>query len=81
METGYASGAFAELLAVIGLIMPQLSGVAPILTPLAAFGLCIVMLGAATIHLRQREQRNALTNLAILAVCVFIGVGRLTLSA
>ena len=72
--------AFAELLAVIGLILPRLLGVAPILTPLAAFGLCIVMVGAVAVHLRLHEQRNALSNIAILAVCAFVGVGRLVSS-
>jgi uncharacterized membrane protein YphA (DoxX/SURF4 family) len=73
--------AFAELLAVIGLILPQLLGVAPILTPLAAFGLCIVMVGAAGVHLRLHERRNAFGNMVILAVCVFVGVGRLALAS
>ena len=70
--------ALAELLAAIGLILPQLTGVAPILTPFAAFGLCIVMVGAATVHIRLHEQRTVLTTiLPILAVCAFVGVGRL----
>jgi uncharacterized membrane protein YphA (DoxX/SURF4 family) len=69
--------AFAELLAVIGLIVPQLTGVAPILTPLAAFGLCIVMLGAAIVHFRLHEQRNIVSNVAILVMCLGVGVGRL----
>ena len=69
--------AIAELLAVIGLILPQLTGVAPILTPLAALGLCIVMIGAAIVHVRLHEHRNVLSNLAILAMCVGVGVGRL----
>jgi hypothetical protein len=72
--------ALAELLAVLGLIVPQLTGVAPILTPLAALGLCLVMLGALTVHLRLHEQRNALSNIAILAVCVFVGIGRFVTS-
>jgi len=69
--------AFAELLAVVGLVVPPLFHIAPILTPLAAFGLCLVMVGAMAVHLRLHEQRNALSNVAILAVCVFVGVGRL----
>jgi hypothetical protein len=68
--------ALVELLAVLGLILPQLTGVAPILTPLAAFGLCLIMVGAAAIHLKLHEHRNALSNVAILAVCAFVGVGQ-----
>jgi hypothetical protein len=69
--------AFVELHAVLGLILPQLTGVAPILTPLAAFGLCLVMIGAAAVHLRLHEHRNVLTNLALLAVSAVVGVAQL----
>ena len=75
--------ALAELLAAIGLVLPQLTGVAPILTPLAAFGLCIVMVAAATVHFRLHELPTVVgTILPLLAVCAFVGVGRLiTLAA
>jgi hypothetical protein len=68
--------AFAELLGVIGLIGPWWTGIAPVLTPLAAAGLGIVMVGAAITHLRLNEPLTALANLAILAVCVFIAASR-----
>ena len=35
-----------EIAGVIGLILPQLLGIAPVLTPLAAVGLALVMVGA-----------------------------------
>jgi hypothetical protein len=70
--------AFAELLGVTGLVLPWWTGVAPVLTPLAAAGLGIVMIGAATIHLRLGEPRTALANAGILALCVFIALGRAT---
>ena len=60
----------------VGLIVPWSTGIAPVLTPLAAIGLGIIMIGAATIHLRLNEPRTALGNLAILALCVFIIIGR-----
>jgi hypothetical protein len=68
--------AAAELLGVLGLILPWSTGVAPILTPLAATGLAVVMVGAATIHLRLGEPRTALGNLVILASCAAVAVGR-----
>jgi hypothetical protein len=70
--------AFAELMGVLGLILPGLTGIAPVLTPLAALGLGAVMVGAATIHLRLGEPGTALGNLAILAVCLFVIVGRMS---
>jgi uncharacterized membrane protein YphA (DoxX/SURF4 family) len=77
----------AELLAVVGLIAPQASGIAPVLTPIATVGLIIVMAGALWSHstlLRadraadrgSREALNIAGNIVITALCVFIAVGR-----
>ncbi|MEU6038052.1 DoxX family protein [Actinomadura sp. NPDC047616] len=80
--------AIAELLAVVGLIAPRATGIAPVLTPAAAGGLAIIMIGAAASHTRllradrragrpSREARNVAVNLIIPATCVFVAVGRL----
>jgi uncharacterized membrane protein YphA (DoxX/SURF4 family) len=69
--------AAAELLAVVGLIVPQASGVAPVLTPLAALGLAVVMVGAAVAHTRLQEAPTAAVNVAILLLCVAVAAGRL----
>jgi hypothetical protein len=66
-----------ELLAAIGLVLPELTGVAPVLTVAAAIGLCIVMIGAASAHTRLHEARNVGVNAAIFAMCVFVAVGRI----
>jgi uncharacterized membrane protein YphA (DoxX/SURF4 family) len=68
--------AASELLGVLGLILPQLTGIAPILTPLAAVGLAIVMLGAMVTHILLREPKNIAITIAIFLVCVFVAVGR-----
>ena len=47
-----------ELLAAAGLILPWATGIAKVLTPLAALGLCAVMIGAASAHARLHEPRN-----------------------
>jgi uncharacterized membrane protein YphA (DoxX/SURF4 family) len=44
-----------ELLAAIGLIAPLLLSIAPVLTPLAAVGLIVIMIGAAILHVRRHE--------------------------
>lgn len=69
--------AACELLAVLGLILPGLTGIAPGLTPAAALGLCVVMVGAAESHRRLGEPRTSLVNLSVLAVCGFVAVGTL----
>lgn len=66
----------SELFAVAGLILPWATGVAPVLTPVAATGLGVIMILAATVHSRLREPRNVAANMAILAVCAFVSVGR-----
>lgn len=69
------SGA-AEILGGLGLILPGLTRIQTPLTPLAAFGLCLVMLGAALWHLARGEYPNILMNLFLLALCAFIAYGR-----
>ncbi|HEY3872742.1 MAG TPA: DoxX family protein [Actinocrinis sp.] len=80
--------AAAELIAVVGLIMPRATGIAPSLTAAAAIGLMVVMIGAMTSHstlLRadlnagrgSREARNIALNATILALCIFVAVGRI----
>ena len=60
-----------EVLGAIGLILPALLGIAPILVPLAASGLVLVMVGAAVTHARRGEYRNIAAN-AVLAVLALI---------
>ena len=44
-----------EVLGAIGLILPGITGIAPVLTPLAAGGLALIMIGALVIHIRRKE--------------------------
>lgn len=68
--------AACELLAVVGLIVPWLTGIAPGLTPLAAVGLGIVMIGATATHVRLREPKNVAITVTLFVVCVFVAIGR-----
>ncbi len=70
--------AACELLAAVGLIAPRASGVLPVLTPAAAIGLGVIMIGAMISHATLREPRSVAVNVLILAVCCFVAVGRLT---
>jgi hypothetical protein len=76
--------AACELLAVAGLILPGLLGVAETLTGWAALGLAVVMLGAMSMHAklavsehRATEWRNTRFNVAPLLLCVFLPAGRI----
>ncbi|GAA1614805.1 MULTISPECIES: DoxX family protein [Kribbella] len=68
--------AVCELLAVAGLFAPWLSGTARVLTPLAAVGLCVVMVGAATSHSSLREPRSTAANTVLLALAAFVAAAR-----
>jgi uncharacterized membrane protein YphA (DoxX/SURF4 family) len=68
--------AACELLGAVGLVVPWATGAFPRLTPLAAAGLAIIMLGAARAHHRLREPRNVATNLVLFALLVFVVLGR-----
>lgn len=67
-----------EILGAAGLVLPMLANVTPVLTPLAAIGLGLVMILAAIVHFRRDEKKTAFQNLLILLVCLFVAYGRLT---
>lgn len=46
-----------EFLGAVGVLLPGLVGIAPVLTPLAAIGLAVVMAGAVVVHIRRHEAR------------------------
>ncbi|MBW6437539.1 DoxX family protein [Actinoplanes hulinensis] len=65
-----------ELLAAVGLILPPLVGVAPVLVPLAATGLVLTMIGAAVVHARRREYSSIGVNMVLLILAAVLAWGR-----
>ena len=65
-----------EILAAVGLILPAALGIAPVLVPLAAVGLVLLMAGAIITHLRRHEARALVVNLAVLALAALVAWGR-----
>ncbi len=65
-----------EILGGIGLILPSLTGILPWLTPLAALGLVLVMIGASMTHIRRKEYSNIGLTTALLLMAVLVAVGR-----
>ncbi|GAA1745215.1 DoxX family protein [Luedemannella helvata] len=66
-----------EVLAAIGLVLPAALDVAPVLVPLAALGLVLIMVGATIVRLRRREFAFMAVDLAYLAAAAFVAWGRL----
>lgn len=65
-----------EILGAIGLILPAVTGILPWLTPVAAIGLVLTMIGAMITHGRRGEFPNMGFNLVLLLLAVFIVYGR-----
>lgn len=66
-----------ELLAAIGLIIPGITGIAPVLTPLAATGLVVLMLLATVTHLRRKEFAAIRLNAVLGGLALFVAIGRI----
>jgi hypothetical protein len=66
----------AEVLGAVGLILPQLLQIRPRLTPMAAAGLVIIMIGATTLTLASGEVAAAIVPVIVGAVCGFVVYGR-----
>ena len=65
-----------EIVGAVGLILPAALNIAPILVPLAAVGLGLIMIGAASVTYRRQEFKHALLNLTYLALIAFVAWGR-----
>ena len=66
----------AEVLAAAGLVLPAALGIAPVLVPLAAVGLVLLMTGAIVTHLRRHEAQVLAMPLALLALSALVAWGR-----
>ena len=65
-----------EVLAAIGLILPAALGIAPVLVPLAAVGLVLVMIGAIVTHARRKEAQSIGVNVVLLLLAAVVVWGR-----
>jgi uncharacterized membrane protein YphA (DoxX/SURF4 family) len=66
----------AELLAAAGLILPMALDILEVLTPLAATGLVILMLGAMYTHYRRKEYPLIAMTGVLMLLALFVAYGR-----
>lgn len=66
----------SEVLAAVALVLPGVLGIAEVLTPMAAIGLMIVMVGAAVSHASLREFPQVGVNTVLFALALTVAVGR-----
>lgn len=65
-----------EFAAALGLILPAATGIAPVLTPLAATGLVVMMVPAAITHARREEPGAIAFNAVLLILAALVAWGR-----
>ncbi|HEX8953968.1 MAG TPA: DoxX family protein [Polyangia bacterium] len=66
----------SELAGGLGLVLPWATGVMPVLTPIAAAALALVMVLAAIHHLRHNEAKMAPINVVLGGLALFVAWGR-----
>jgi hypothetical protein len=66
-----------EVMGAIGVVVPAALGLATVLTPLAAFGLALTMVGALATHARLGETERLIPPLLFLALAMLVAVERL----
>jgi uncharacterized membrane protein YphA (DoxX/SURF4 family) len=65
-----------EVLGAVGLVLPWLLDVAPVLSAVAALGLAGVMVGAALTHRRRGEGQQVVVTLVLATLAVVVAVLR-----
>jgi uncharacterized membrane protein len=65
-----------ELLGAVGIIVPAVLDIAPVLVPAAGTGLAVVMVGAVVMHLRRRECAALVPSGVLLVLALSVAWGR-----
>jgi hypothetical protein len=75
-DAGVKAVGLVEILGALGVILPWLTGIAVVLTPIAAIGLVVVQVGALRVHLVRDERPPLPVNVLLLLLAGFVAVGR-----
>ena len=65
-----------EVLGALGLVLPGALGVAPLVTPLAAVGLALTMIGAIATHVRMGETDRLAVPIVLHVLTILVAVER-----
>jgi hypothetical protein len=58
------------------MILPALTGITPVLTPLAATGIAVIMILAIVVHARRKEPSGIVANVVLLVPAALVAWGR-----
>ncbi len=67
----------AEVVGALGPVLPMLTGIGPILTSQAAFGLMVLMIGAVGVHQMLLQGWTMLPTAALVVLFAYMGVRRM----
>ena len=67
----------AEIVGAVGLILHWLLNIYPVLTPVAAFSLGLIMVPAARVHAKRKESKEMMMNIVLLVLLLLVGILRL----
>ncbi len=70
----------SEILGGLGLILPGVTHILPVLTPIAAACLAVIMGGAVYTHLRRKENNGMVAPAVLLLLSVIVAIGRFFIS-
>jgi len=65
--------ALAEVVGALGLVLPAATGVVPVLSPIAAVCLAVIMVGAVVVHVRRHEPPMAAVLLVLAGASAVLG--------
>ncbi len=66
-----------EILGALGVVLPSLTGILPWLTPVAAGGLVLTMIGALMLHVSRKDSMaHILPSVVLLVLAIFVIYGR-----
>jgi uncharacterized membrane protein YphA (DoxX/SURF4 family) len=68
-----------EILGALGLILPALTHILSWLTPTAAVGLVLTMIGAAYVHIKEKDFKGLSAPIVLLILSLLIVIGRFVL--
>ncbi len=69
-----------EVLGALGLILPAATHILPWLTPVAAIGLVLTMIGAMIVHIQRKEMQGLVAPAVLLILALLIAYGRFMLA-
>jgi hypothetical protein len=75
-DGGVKSIGLLEVAAAAGLVLPWALDIAPVLTPVAGVGAALLLVGAATVHLRRHENKAIGGPLFLAILGVFVALSR-----